>query len=174
MEAMHPMMQQIHEILTSVTQGMTPEEWIRHPEGKWSAAEVVEHLSLTYSGTARAMQKVLDGGAPTATPLKFKQRVGILWVAELGRFPEGRQAPPQVRPKGAASGASNGEVLAVALDNLARMDASIAACEQRFGASTRLADHPVLGALKASQWRKFHEVHARHHAPQIERLRRMG
>ncbi len=171
---MHPMMEEIREALTSVTEGMTAEDWSRHPEGKWSAAEVVEHLSLTYSGTARAMQKVLDAGAPTATPLKLKQRLGIWWVAELGRFPEGRQAPAQVRPKGAPKGASDGEVLSAALENLIRMDKAIAACEQRFGAETRLADHPVLGALKASQWRKFHRVHARHHAPQIERLRRAG
>jgi hypothetical protein len=171
---MHSMMEDIREVLTSVTKGMTAEEWSRHPEGKWSATEVVEHLSLTYSGTARAMQKVLDGGAPTATQLRLKQRVEILWVAELGRFPEGRQAPTQVRPKGAPAGTSGGEVLVVALENLARMDAAIAACEQQFGASTRLADHPILGALKADQWRKFHRVHARHHAPQIERLRRLS
>ena len=170
---MHPMMEEIREVLASVTKGMTAEEWSRHPDGKWSAAEVVEHLSLTYSATARGMQKVLDVGAPTATPLKLKQRLGILWVAELGRFPEGREAPTQVRPKGAPNGASSGEVLTVALENLSKMDAAIAACEQQFGAETRLADHPVLGALKASQWRKFHRVHARHHAPQIERLRQM-
>ena len=171
---MHPMIEHIREVLTSVTEGMMAEEWSRHPEGKWSASEVVEHLSLTYSGTARALQKVLDAGAPTATPLRIQQRLAIGWVVELGRFPEGRPAPKQVCPTGASSGVSGEEVLSAALENLVRMDAAIAACEQQFGAATRLADHPILGALTASQWRKFHRVHARHHAPQIERLRRMG
>lgn len=168
---MHPTTEHIHRILVSVTQGMTPEDWSRHPEGKWSAAEVVEHLSLTYSRTARSMQKALEAGAPTATPLKLKQKLAIWWVAELGRFPEGRQAPPQVRPTVASSGAAGGEVLATALENLAKMDAAIAACEKRYG-SVRISDHPILGALSGKQWRKFHSVHARHHAAHIERLRK--
>ncbi len=170
---MHPMMEEIRKVLTSVTQNMSDEQWGRHPEGKWSAAEVVEHLSLTYSGTARTMQKVLDAGAPTATPLKFKQRVGILWVVGLGRFPEGREAPKQVRPSGAAGTVSGAELFSSALENLSKMDVAIAACEQRFGAETRIADHPVLGALNATEWRKFHRIHAQHHAPQIAR-RKMG
>ena len=170
---MHPTTEHIHKVLISVTQGMTPQEWIRHPEGKWSAAEVLEHLSLTYSGTARSMQKVLEAGAPTATPRKFKQRLAIWWITQLGRFPEGRQAPKQVRPTGAFSGAQAGEILSTALGNLSKMDSAIAECERRFGTGC-LSDHPILGALSGSQWRKFHSVHARHHAAQIERLRRMA
>jgi hypothetical protein len=171
--SMHPTTEHIHKILVSVTQGMTPEDWSRHPAGKWSAAEVIEHLSLTYSGTVRSMQKVLNAGAPTATPLKLKQRLAIWWITQLGRFPEGLLAPPQARPKGAAGEASADGVLASALENLSKMDAAIGDCERRFG-GVCLSDHPLLGALNGSQWRKFHSVHARHHATQIERLRRAG
>lgn len=170
-EPMHPTTEHIRRILVSVTRGMTLEDWSRHPEGKWSAAEVVEHLSLTYSGTARSMQRVLEAGKPTATPLKLKQRLAIWWVTQLGRFPEGRQSPSQVAPKGLANGEPAGAVLKTALDNLSQMDAAIADCERRFGGIC-LSDHPVLGALNGSQWRKFHSVHARHHAEQIARLRR--
>lgn len=165
---MHPTTEHIHKILVSVTQGMTPEEWSRHPDGKWSAAEVLEHLALTYRGTVRSMQKVLEAGAPTATPRKFKQKLAIWWITRLGRFPEGRQAPQQVRPKGEHGQA--GAVLSAALENLSQMDAAIADCERRFG-DVRLSDHPLLGALNGTQWRKFHSVHARHHAAQIGRLR---
>jgi hypothetical protein len=167
--SLHPTTEHIHKILVSVTQGMTPEDWQRHPDGKWSAAEVIEHLSLTYSGTVRSMQKVVDAGAPTATPRKLKQRLAIWWITQLGRFPEGRQAPQGVRPKGKPS--PPGAVLTTALENLSKMDAAIADCERRFG-NVCLSDHPVLGALNGTQWRKFHSVHARHHAAQIERLRR--
>jgi hypothetical protein len=166
---MHRTTEHIHKILVSVTQGMTPEDWSRHPDGKWSAAEVIEHLSLTYSGTARSMQKVLDAGAPTATPLNLKQKLAIWWITQLGRFPEGRQSPPHARPKG--FGGPPGAVLTAALENLSKMDAAIADCERRFG-GVCLSDHPILGALNGTQWRKFHSVHARHHAAQIDRLRR--
>jgi|SRR5450432_1019441 len=168
---MHPTTEHIRKILLSVTQGMTPADWSRHPDGKWSAAEVLEHLSLTYSGTARSMQKVLEAGRPTATPRKLKQMLAIWWITRLGRFPEGRQAPKQVCPKGDCGSAD--ALLASALENLSAMESAIADCERRFGAVS-LSDHPILGALNGTQWRKFHSVHARHHASQIERLRRMG
>jgi hypothetical protein len=168
--SLHPTTEHIHKILVSVTQGMTPEDWSRHPAGKWSAAEVVEHLSLTYGGTIRSMRKVLDTGAPTATPRNLKQQLAVWWITKLGRFPEGRQSPPQVHPKG---GKGPGDVvLRTALENLAQMDAAIAECEHRFG-GVRLSDHPILGALNGAQWRRFHSAHARHHAAQIDRLRKI-
>lgn len=167
---LHPTTERIYKILVSVTQGMTPEDWSRHPSGKWSAADVLEHLSLTYSGTAKGMQKVLDKGAPIVTPRTFKQKLGIWYVTTLGGFPEGRQAPVGVRPTETYTGAKAGEVLNLTLEKLAQMDAAIADCERKFG-SVRILDHPILGALNANQWRKFHSVHARHHAVQIERLR---
>ena len=168
-KSMHPTTEHIRKVLTSVTQGMAGDDWSRRPEGKWSAAEVLEHLSLTYSGTARAMQKALDAGSPTATPLRLKQKLAIWWVTDLGRFPEGRKSPLQVYPKGECTGAA---ALVTTLENLEKMDAAIAECERKFG-PVRISDHPVLGALNAQQWRKFHSVHARHHAVQIERLRRI-
>ena len=169
--AMHPSMDRIRATLTSATKGMTDREWSQHPEGKWCAAEVVEHLSLTYSGTAEALRRVLVADKPAATSLRLKQRVGIFYVITLGRFPEGRKAPKQVVPTGSQDGAN---ILAQAVDHLAKMDAALTACENRFGSETRISNHPVLGALTASQWRKFHAIHASHHVPQIERLRKTG
>ena len=39
---------------------------------------------------------------------------------------------------------------------IAAMDKLIAQCEERYGSRTKVLDHPVLGPLTASQWRKFH------------------
>lgn len=170
--AMHPSIEHIRTTLTSATEGMTDAEWAQHAEeGKWCAAEIVEHLSLTYSRTAEGLRRVLAAGKPSATPLSLKQRLGILWVVELGRFPAGREAPKQVRPSGSQDGR---KILSDALDHLVNMDTALASCESRFGTGTRIVDHPILGALSVSQWRKFHAIHARHHAPQIERLRKLS
>jgi len=49
------------------------------------------------------------------------------------------------------------------------IDELLLPCEKRFGRQ-RLATHQVLGPLSASQWRKFHLVHARHHLKQIRQL----
>jgi hypothetical protein len=47
------------------------------------------------------------------------------------------------------------------------MDKIIAQCEELFGPRQKVLDHPVMGPLTASQWRKFHWIHGRHHIAQI-------
>jgi hypothetical protein len=54
---------------------------------------------------------------------------------------------------------------------IAEMDEIMSQCAARFGADTKVLDHPVLGPFSVSQWRKFHLVHGRHHLKQIRQLR---
>ncbi len=54
---------------------------------------------------------------------------------------------------------------------IAEMDDMIARCEEKFGLSRKLLDHPILGPLTGEEWRKFHLVHGLHHVKQIRRLR---
>ena len=51
------------------------------------------------------------------------------------------------------------------------MDAIIGQCEALFGPRVHVLDHPILGPLSASQWRKLHLVHGQHHLKQLLRLR---
>ena len=160
---MHPKIETIQTILRTSTREMPS---IRVPEaGKWSASEILEHLSLTYSRTAQALEDILARGEPLATRPTLKQRVAALMVVECGHFPKGAKAPAIVQP----SGVQDALTLEVVMQQLARMDAAITACEERFG-SVALIDHPILGPLNARKWRRFHLVHARDHAPQLERL----
>ena len=52
-------------------------------------------------------------------------------------------------------------------DALVAMDATLADAEKRFGANTRLLNHPVLGPLTAQAWRRFHRIHGSHHLKQV-------
>jgi hypothetical protein len=167
---MHPQSEQIQQRLLQVTQGMDPAALLRHPEGKWSTAEIVEHLSRTYSATSRVLQKCLDAGHPIASPPTLYQRLAIFVVTGLAYFPGGRKAPAFSIPTGIAAE----QALPDALANLAQMDDLISQCEARHGSAIPIADHSILGPLKSDQWRKFHWVHARHHVRQIERLRGAG
>jgi hypothetical protein len=54
------------------------------------------------------------------------------------------------------------------------MDELITRCEQKFGTRSRLLDHPILGPLTGSEWRKFHLIHGRHHIKQLRALRGMA
>src|SRR5438034_5788474 len=60
--------------ITSATRGMTVEELTRHPEGKWSSAQILEHLYLTYTGTAKGFERCCEAGKPLASSLRLKDR----------------------------------------------------------------------------------------------------
>ena len=84
---------------------MSSEQLSWHLPGKWSAAEVLEHLYLTYTGTTRGLEKVLTRGASLATKPSMAQRVLTFMVVRLGYVPAGRGGPRKGAAEGAASGA---------------------------------------------------------------------
>ncbi len=153
--------------IESATAGMDLKQLAAHPETKWSSSEILEHLLLTFSGTVKRLQRVLESGTPAAGRPSLRQRLIDVLLLDVGYFPSGREAPESVRPRGMPPQV----ILSAIRENLVRMDAVIADCERRFGAQTRIADHPILGPLTAGQWRKFHWVHTRHHMKQIAALR---
>jgi hypothetical protein len=156
--------------LESALEGMSSEQLVWHPPGKWCAAEVLEHLYLTYTGTIKGFERVMEAGKPLATPASTAHRVRAFVVVGLGHLPAGRKAPAVAQPKGLPAEKVRNEIGA----KIAGMDAIIAQCEARFGRKARLLDHPILGPLTAAQWRKFHLVHGRHHQKQLLRLREGG
>jgi hypothetical protein len=157
----------LRQALQSAVEGMSSEQLSWHLPGKWCAAEVLEHLYLTYTGTIRGFEKVITRGAPLATRPSLSQRVLTFVVVKLRYMPTGREAPPIVQPKGLSAEQVRNEIWA----KLAAMDAIIAQCEGRFGRDVKLLDHPILGALNAAEWRTLHVVHGRHHQQQLLRLR---
>jgi Protein of unknown function (DUF1569) len=157
----------LKQSLESAMEGMSSEQLSWHLPGKWSAAEVLEHLYLTYVGTIKGLEKVMTRGAPLATRPSLAQRVLTFAVVKFGHIPAGREAPAIVQPRGLPVEQVRNEIWA----KLAAMDAIIARCEARFGRHVKLLDHPILGALTAAQWRTLHLVHGRHHQKQLLRLR---
>lgn len=164
---MHPRLQQLQDDLESAVGGMSGEGLRRHLPDKWCAAEVLEHLYLTYTGTIKGLERVLADGKPRATRASRKQRIATLVVVGLGHMPTGRKTPEIARPKGSSEEEVRRQIGAAIVE----MDALIARCEERFGPRTKLLDHPVLGPLSARQWRTFHCVHGRHHHKQLLALR---
>ena len=161
-------LQRLQEAIASATRDMSAEDLRRHPEGKWSTAEVLEHLYLTYTGTTKAFERCLQAGEPQARTPMLMDRMRAFVVTGLGHLPEGRKSPKHALPRGMAVE----EVVRDIGPRISAMDDQIAKCEARFGKRTLLLDHPVLGPLTARQWRKFHWIHGRHHLKQIKELRR--
>ena len=160
-------LKRLQEAITSATHGMTTEDLRRHPDGKWSTAEVLEHLYLTYTGTVKGFARCLHEGKPLARTPMLRDRIKTLVVTGLGHLPEGRKAPERAQPRGMPTD----EVTREIGPRISAMDDLITQCETRFGKRTRVLDHPILGPLTARQWRKFHWVHGQHHLKQIRKLR---
>ena len=148
------------------TEGMTPEQLAWHPEGKWCAAEVLEHLTLTFSGTVKGMRKVLTSPNNGDARRTLKQRLATFVVIDIGYFPKGRPAPSMTVPQGGDPATA----VASILSNLTEMDAALSDVEKKKGGNARFT-HPVIGPLTIGQWRKFHLIHTRHHMKQVDRLR---
>ena len=151
-----------HELQDAIA-NMSNASMEQSPVGKWSSAQVLEHLYLTYKGTNRALAKCLEKGTPVVTRATFRQRVGKLIVINLGHMPGGAKAPERAVPRGIPID----EVRSTIFEEILKMETGFNDCERRFGSATKILDHPILGPLTAEQWRKFHWVHGRHHARQI-------
>jgi len=136
---------------------------VRRDPARWSPVEIVEHLTRSYSGTAKGFERCVEKGAPLATATTIKQRLQQFALIKLGYFPEGRPAPKHIIPTGDLD---HNAVLEAVRRDLARLDDAAIKARQALG-SGKMLDHPILGALTIDQWLKFHVVHTKHHAKQI-------
>ena len=167
MTLVDPRLQTLQQELTAAVAGLSPEQLTWHPPEKWSIAEVLEHLFLTYTGTMKGFERFMSAGKPAASTSSWSNRVRVLFVLGFAYLPSGREAPQFARPRGLPPE----KVLAAIDPKIAEMDAIITRCQQQFGKNNKLLDHVFLGPLTAAQWRKFHLVHGRHHLKQIRSLR---
>jgi len=160
-------LEMLERMLQTATEGMSEKELEWHPEAKWSAAEMLEHLYLTYTGTIKGFERVLETGKPLATAASLKQGLQGLVVFGFNYMPSGRKSPSQTVPRGLNAEKVRAEIS----EKIAAMGELIRESEQRFG-KQKVLSHPILGPLSAKQWRRFHLIHGRHHVKQIMRLRR--
>lgn len=154
------------QLMENATRDMSDNDLRYHPAGKWSSADILEHLTLSFVGTCRNLERAIAAGTAPAQRPTFKQRVANFILFELGYFPKGREAPEFVRPTGIMPD-PGGQFRA----NITAMDSTIARAQQTFGAQPIIAVHPILGPLTADQWRKFHYIHTRHHMKHIAALK---
>lgn len=166
---MNSYLERLRVELEDAASGASADALVQAPAGKWNATQILEHIFLTYKVTNRGLVKCMERGSPLATRGALKDRLAAVVVVNFGYMPGRRKAPERAVPRGMPIE----EVRPSVMSELQRMDAELEACERRFGARTKILDHPFLGPLTAEEWRKFHWVHGRHHAWQIrERLGR--
>ncbi len=141
----------------------------RPQDGAWSAAEIVEHLSIIERNLARVVQMMLHKAASASVeagpPPRPMQPFSLDEFAEQARTQK-FVAPEEVRPRGDAE-------LADVLGKLRESRAALHALQPRFetvDGTLVQYPHPIFGPLNLYQWLAFIGLHEARHLRQIEGL----
>lgn len=155
------------EAITAATDRLSVEQIARTVPGKWSTAEILEHLTLTFALNIRSLEKALAAGdTKSARPTVF-QWLSRIVVINIGWFPPSR-APELVTPHGSIE---PGRSRAAIHEALATLDLTLARAAERFGLTAPLLRHAFFAGLSVPQWRKFHWRHTCHHMRQVRKRR---
>ncbi|MEO6213697.1 MAG: DUF1569 domain-containing protein [Vicinamibacterales bacterium] len=138
----------------------------RPVDGRWSVAEILEHLTLAFRGNTASLHKALESGEPRARPASLKQRLGRVVVVDLGYFPR-VEAPQMTRPTRAIPA---DRALPEIRDALELLEATLTRVSETFGPHVAVANHPYFAGMTVDQWRKFHWRHTVHHMKQVRAL----
>ena len=141
--------------------GRPENDWQRAPAGKWTPAQIVEHLAISLERSAQAFEA--GKGGPQRRRLTPLESAARWLVFGLGWTPPGVRAARGTTPAARVDAADAERHFR---DGLARW----AALESHpGGASVAFVKHPRLGDLDLDEWLRFHQWHCGHHAKQIRR-----
>jgi hypothetical protein len=159
----------LHKALETIERTVGPlsvETIARKSEGRWSIAEILEHLSLAFTFNTATIEKALASGEVRGREPRLTQLLGRILVVDVGYFPR-VEAPERTRPHGSVPPERSLETIR---HSLAELDVALSRAAARFGDLARVANHPYFQGLTVPQWRKFHWRHTVHHMKQV-RLR---
>jgi hypothetical protein len=152
------------EALARTVESLDRGAWtVAREPGKWSPAEIAQHLILSYGPPLAE----LSGGAGFAVRLPWWKRTVLRWtvlpkILYAEKFPKGAPAPKEARPKeGAASPEAASRLLR---ENAEQFELRL--FEVHAARSVRLT-HSYFGKLTAPQILKLMAVHAHHHLAQF-------
>lgn len=145
--------------------GVEEGRWARSlAPGKWSPAQVAEHLALTYEGVLREV----EGGSPLRVRLSAVHRALLRWlllphILFHRSFPLRAPAVRELRPEGEAHPARDAV--------LPRLEALGERFERELDAAWRAGGgrvtHPFFGSVPPTKALRFCAVHLEHHRRQL-------
>ena len=160
---MHHHLQAALDAILEATRDVPADALARPAAGRWCAAEILEHLVLTYRNNAAAFEKMLATGTLKPRRPDVRQKLARMVVVDLGYFPRVK-TPETASPQGTIPADRSVEAVC---DALTRLDETMDRFAARFGDDVPAANHPYFAAMSVRQWRKFHWRHAVHHMRQV-------
>jgi hypothetical protein len=139
------------------------DDWQRAPNGKWTPAQIVEHLAIGVDGSAQKFEERRDRPPMTRRPRRLIERIAGVSILGLGWYPQGFKAPEGTIP---AERITRAAAEAHFRRGITRWEALERDLFPR-RPNDLFVRHPRLGDLTMPEWIRFHVIHARHHASQI-------
>jgi hypothetical protein len=172
---MHAVLEKVAAKIEGELDGLDVIRSREHPNGNdraWNIHQIVEHLTLNCRFTTATLEKRLAKRQITRKQKRTAlQRALELMVLSFAYVPEGTPALEETTPVEGVlppmSGRELGRVLCAEMD---AMDAVLDRCRGRFGME-RVAVHPIFGALRVDQWRRWIALESGSHLRQMERVR---
>ncbi len=130
--------------------------------GKWSSAEITEHVALSYEVSRGILQGSFKG---TRVPRLFRPLIGTFFlqpVLQRGEFGRPAKAPKPLRPTGTHTGL---EALTSRLQASADSFEAYVATAARAGKTS--VDHPLFGRLPLDEFLRLQTIHTHHHRKQL-------
>ncbi|HEU4521862.1 MAG TPA: DinB family protein [Thermoanaerobaculia bacterium] len=158
-------LQRTNDAFLASVAGLTEAQWnYRAGEGRWTIAEVAEHIAaseeMMLKGTLGVIQ---DNATPEALKDARKDEMLIQRIPDrTSRF----QAPEVLRPTN-RFGSAAGSVAAFRKSRAEMM----ALAKERPDLRNFAAPHPVTGNLDAHGWLLFQSAHSERHTKQIEEVK---
>ena len=137
--------------------------WQQAPPGKWTSAQIVEHLALALELSSATFAARRAKGPMARRGTTLKEKIGKVFTFGLGWFPPGRKAPQATTPAPRVEAQAAEAHFRAAFAGWEAMERDLLPARRR----DLFVKHPRLGDLTLEEWGRFHLVHARHHARQI-------
>lgn len=135
----------------------------RAAEGKWTPAQVVEHVRLTYDIAVRELEG--GGGLRVRTSWWLRPLLRLTYLRNIlasGRVPQGARAPREARP---GDGPFDQAATLAALR--ASSQQFVALLEPVWHRNGAVLTHHIFGRLGAREAFRFMAVHTGHHTQQL-------
>jgi hypothetical protein len=135
---------------------------------RWSAAEVLEHLTLVEQIFGGRIVKAIDAACSTGLGTEAHPRAALPdpVAQRMSDRVNKRQAPEPARPTGAIDVAAGWAALETVH---ATLRASLAGCDG-LALSQVTLDHPFFGVMSVYQWVELMAAHEERHTEQIKEI----
>src|SRR5260370_20865519 len=131
--------------------GRPEADWYRAPAGKWTCAEIVEHLAISLESSAVTFDKRRAHDSMVRRPRRFIEKLGSAVILGLGWYPQGFKAPEGTVPAANVTSAAAESKFRAGFTKWQELEHMLLPA-RRFGLFVK---HPPLGDLTADEWMPF-------------------